>query len=132
VGLSGAYFAGENLLGRKLAVRIDNTVDIEPDAMVRSIRWAGWVRAPVSGTYRFHVDYPHAKVSVSNLDFSSNADHRAEGLDAKAGRYYPITVEVRRLDLTKRRIRLEWTQPFGVRAVIPKVMLYLPMASATD
>lgn len=135
VGLRGEYFKEERLRGAAWRVRTDKVVDFdatldwsEGSDKPRSVRWGGWVKAPLSGAYRFHCDHPGARVIVAKTDFSIGAMPPAEGLSLMAGRFYPVDLQLDRIDdQAAGRIRLEWTPPHGARFLVAQALLFLPV-----
>jgi hypothetical protein len=134
-GLRGEYFGEEMTRGATLLVRIDGVVDFDSSldwpversgTRPRSVRWTGWIKPPMTGTYRFHVDAPSARVLVSRQVLVGKDAPEGAHLDMAAGRYYPITVELQRIGSRTERIRLEWTAPHGARFVVPRPLLYPP------
>lgn len=139
VGLQGEYFSEPNLQGSAKMVRVDDVVDFDDsirqtfghasDQPVRSVRWRGWIKAPLSGRYRFHADAPDMQVLVAR-NLVAGADVAPdESVQLAAGRFYPVEVVVNRVTESGPRIRLEWTAPHGARFVIPKALLHLPTAT---
>lgn len=132
VGLKGDYFSQQTLQGELLLSRVDSTVEFEPSRewpvdrganRPRSARWQGWVKAPLSGRYRFHGE-PSAHITVGGLPMAGRAAAPDAFLEMTAGTFYPIQMEVDSLSTT--RVRLEWTAPHGMRYVIPRALLFLP------
>ena len=138
VGLRGEYFADESWRGASLLVRVDSSVDFDASldwpsgqALVRprSARWSGWVKAPISGFYRFHAEAPSLRVQIAR-QWLAGADAAADAtLEMAAGRFYPISVDVSRFSASATRLRLEWTAPHGARFVVPRALLFLPSES---
>lgn len=138
VGLKGEYFAEADLRGSTRLVRIDDVIDFDESLgnasgngqeSVRSARWSGWLKAPISGAYRFHADAPGMRVSVARTVVAEAGIESGEKIELAAGRFYPVEVEVRQLVASAPRIRLEWTAPHGARYVVPKALLHLPTDS---
>lgn len=138
VGLRGEYFAEEDWRGASLLVRVDSSVDFDASldwpsgqALIRprSARWSGWVKAPISGLYRFHAEAPNLRVQIAR-QWLAGADAAADAkLEMAAGRFYPITVDASRFSASHARLRLEWTAPHGARFVVPRALLFLPSES---
>jgi hypothetical protein len=131
VGLLGEYFMLDACRGTPALARIDPVVDFDasfdwPAGQVpagpRSVRWSGWLRAPMDGRYRFHLDAPDGVVLVAR---QSMRDPGA-GIELHAGRYYPIEARLERVAASGARVRLEWTAPHGARYVIPRALLQPP------
>jgi hypothetical protein len=98
----------------------------------KSIRWSGWVKAPTSGTYRFHVAPASVRVSVSRLVLETASSPEGAPVDMAAGRFYPIVVEADGLSVSGLPVRLEWTAPHGARYVIPRALLNLPTETTSS
>jgi hypothetical protein len=137
VGLRGEYFAEEGCGGAPLLVRQDGTVDFDDsldwpaqqnDRRPRSVRWSGWVKAPLPGRYRFHAGVARAAVKVSREPVAGPGADASAAVELAAGRFYPISIVLNRLEPGEGRIRLEWTAPHGARFVVPRALLYLPTA----
>ena len=80
------------------------------------------MRAPLDGSYRFHLDGADASVEVAHTEMlAPNA-----AVELHLGRYYPLVVTVAHLQKTTQRLRLEWTAPHGARYVVPRALLQLP------
>jgi beta-glucosidase len=135
IGLRGEYFSGTGLSGRRLLSRVDPMVDVDfaqwptgSQERPLSARWSGWIKAPVSGRYRFHVVPEGAKLTVSRqlLTGSPSAHSAPDSIELVAGRHYPVVVE---FSGSGGRVQLSWTLPHGARAVIPRVFLNLPSDS---
>jgi hypothetical protein len=135
VGLRGEYFAEADLRGTPVLVRVDELVDFDRTIQqpgeagtqrVQSARWTGWIKAPISGQYRFHADAPGMRVMVSrNLVAGEGAPPDAK-VDLAAGRFYPVEMAVSQITDSDARMRLEWTAPHGARYVVPRSLLQLP------
>lgn len=135
IGLRGEYFEREDLQGPILLTRVDASIDFVesldwPETLKSqppgSVRWTGWIKAPTNGSHHFHVTPPSAQVRISRVDVRAGAMPKGDPVDMVAGRFYPITVEVKRLSPGGVPLRLEWTAPHGARYVIPKAVLNLP------
>lgn len=139
VGLRGVYFEHAVGQGQPLLVRTDGTVDFDtsfdwPAAgpggrRPASARWNGWVKPMVSGPYRFHADQPTASVTVAHQALAGAGASPGATIELAAGRFYPIALEVKRLDRVNGRLRLEWTTPYGSRFVVPQALLFMPSES---
>lgn len=136
LGLRGEYYREENLAGTPMLVRVDPVIDFDAgldwpshgDAgHPRSVRWTGWVKAPLSGRYRFHLDAPGAQVSVSRQVLVGAGDE----VELAAGRYHPVSLALHRLPAGPGRIRLEWTAPHGARFLVSRALLFPPTESVT-
>ena len=138
VGLRGEYFAEENWLGRPDATRTDPTVEF--DSLhellkasglkgIESVRWTGWIKAHVTGRFRFDGGSPDVRVLVSNIALSDARTAAAADIQLSAGRYYPVRVELDRISTSRYPIRLQWTTPYGAHYVVPRQLLFLPTDS---
>jgi hypothetical protein len=130
VGLLGQYFEHQDCRGAPCLTRVDAVIDFDGGfdwpadrgaVRPRSIRWTGWIRAPLDGHYRFHLDALDASLELSRMNML--APDRT--IELHLGRYYPIVVTLARLHETG-RIRLEWTAPHGARYLIPRALLQPP------
>lgn len=135
VGLRGEYFAGPDFTGPLLLSRIDTVVDFDASLdwpadrkgkTPRSVRWSGWVKAPLAGRYTLHVQPPNAAVTVANRVLTGATADGPPVIEMAAGRFYPITVELPRPLRAGEVARLEWTAPHGARFVIPRQSLFMP------
>lgn len=135
VGLRGEYFDKAFLKGSPRLVRTDDTVDFDQSVKwpsgsaakpMSSVRWTGWVRAPISGGYRFHADAPGMRVLVARQLVAGAGAPPEEKVELAAGRFYPVEVVIDQFTDSDRRIQLEWTAPHGARYVVPKALLQLP------
>jgi hypothetical protein len=138
VGLLGEYFGAAGFRGQKLISRVDPVIDFDSTfdrtsgsaAPIRSVRWQGWIRAPLGGDYRFHINLPSATLTVA-LRKLPQTPGDATVVSLAAGRFYPVLCEVPTLpEVIPERVRLEWTTPFGARYVIPRSLLHLPTEQA--
>lgn len=142
VGLRGEYFAEGGLRGVPLLVRIDSSIDFDASLdwptdrsshRPQSVRWTGWVKAPTTGRYRFHVEPKSARVQVARQTVAGADAAPVVALDLVAGRFYPVSVEMSAVDSAKTsRVRLEWTAPHGARFVVPRALLNLPTDTASN
>lgn len=131
VGLQGEYFQQNNFGGKPLMVRTDRLLDssqLQFSQDTKSVRWSGWVKAPISGLHRFHFDHPDARILVSKVDFSLDKQKSTEPIDMKVGSFYPIELHLSNVEkVTDSPLRLEWTPPHGYRYLISPAMLFLPI-----
>lgn len=138
VGLRGEYFAQESFGGPTLLTRVDSVVDFDASlewpadqaSQPKSVRWAGWVKPPLSGDYRFHAEAPNMRVLVAREVVAGGLAPADATVNLAAGRFYPIVVEVSKLPASSARIRLEWTAPHGARYLLPRTLLHLPTETA--
>ena len=137
VGLRGEYFARTGWKGEPLLVRTDATLEFDsrldwPDtasAAPRSVRWSGWLRAPLTGRYRFHGDPQGVVIEISGRAVAGPKVLDDAPVELAAGRFYPITVALERIDPAAGALRLQWTAPHGARFTIPRNALFLPTES---
>jgi hypothetical protein len=137
-GLRGEYYADDKASGKQLLVRVDGTVDFDrsldwPATAAgphpRSAQWTGWIKAPITGRYRFHTNQPMTTLVVARQSMLGPEGKDGESIELTAGRFYPVTLRVERLDSLQGRLALEWTAPFGARYVVPRQLLYVPTGS---
>ena len=136
VGLQGEYFAKPGFAGPAIATRVDASLDLtgpadwpQPQAgggALRSVRWSGWVKAPITGAYRFHGEPGGLAIRVADQPVAGPGAARDASVQLAAGRFYPIEVTLERLDTRTASLKLEWTAPHGARFVIPRNSLFLP------
>ncbi|MGV3727073.1 PA14 domain-containing protein [Hydrogenophaga sp.] len=134
-GLRGEYFAKEGMQGPAQLVRVDEVIDFDRSvgaaanpraASIASVRWSGWLKASISGAYRFHADAPNMQIVVARQIVAGAGARPGEKMDLAAGRFYPIEIRVTQLTESDRRIQLEWTAPHGARYVVPRALLHPP------
>lgn len=139
IGLNGEYFSTQNLTQRK-SIRLDPTVDFDwkenspvPGVIPGdrfSVRWTGWVEAPVTGSYIFYTDSDDGvRLWVNNQLLTDNwtehsATENSNYIYLYAERKYDI-----RLEFYEQRggaiIKLSWRLPgSSAKAVIPRPRLY--------
>lgn len=136
-GLRGEYFASAKVQGAPLLVRVDATVDFDKllewpatdHKRPRSAQWTGWVKAPITGLYRFHATQPRTSIEVARQSMLGKEQQEGDRIELTAGRFYPITLQAEQLELMTGRLALEWTTPFGARYVVPRALLYLPVGA---
>ncbi|MCC2545546.1 OmpA family protein [Hymenobacter sp. BT175] len=123
-GIQGAYFAGENF-ERMVFVRTDAVIDFNWDntapgpgmpVQSYSVRWTGYLLAPVSGEYRFSTvmdDGLRFWLGHKQLINSWRPqDHvpASVSIRLEAGRYYPIRIEYFQQAIEARAVLL-WQRP---------------------
>jgi len=123
-----------------MLTRIDGSIDFAasldwPSDLLgqtpKSVRWTGWVKAPMTGRYRFHFEPASAQVKVARQTVAGAGAAPEVFLDLVAGRFYPVSAEVVAIDgESMPRFRLEWTAPHGARYVVPRALLNLPTDTA--
>jgi hypothetical protein len=138
IGLMGEYFRALSFRGKPVLTRIDSTIDFDesmewpksaPFSRAASVRWTGWVKAPLAGAYLLHLSHPDATVKVSRQEMVKAGVTQAS-IEMAPGRYYPISVEIESLKASFARFRLEWTAPHGARYVVPRALLHPPTDTA--
>lgn len=138
VGLRGEYFSQHGATGTPGAVRTDPTIDFDsPEqfatlpggARVESVRWTGWIKAHVSGNFKFDGGSPGVVVRVSDRVLSGAAPGALQAIELKAGRYFPIRIDLDRSQSADAPVRLRWTAPYGAKYLVPRQMLFLPTAA---
>lgn len=139
-GLQGEYFAAPRLRGKPAQVRLDGPLDLDGQldwpagaggvARPRSVRWSGWLKAPLSGSYALHFDQPLANVWIGRQQMVTKGNTADTRIELAAGRFYPVTIELADFTPGTERVRLEWTGPSGSRYVIPRGLLFGPTATA--
>ena len=141
VGLRGEYFAGAIGVDKPVLVRVDSPMHFDatlnwPDNLPvqrpGSVRWSGWIKAPLGGRYRFHADTPGMRVSLANQVVAGLGAPNNEPFDMAAGRFYPITVELTQVSADMGEVKLEWTAPHGARYLVPRSLLFLPTDSVAE
>jgi hypothetical protein len=139
VGLRGEYFSEPSFQGQLLVVRTEDTLEYSgslalPPSLPApgSVRWSGWLKAPMTGRFRFHVEPVGMTIQVGTRK-SSPSHHGAEvDVELAAGRFYPVTVEWPRVNIGAEMIRLQWTAPHGARYTIPQRALFLPTETVAN
>lgn len=141
VGLRGEYFTNSSPGSLPVLVRIDEVIDFDQEiafaagseaAPLVAVRWSGWLKAPLSGRYRFHADAPGMKVVVARQAMAGTGAQVDASMELAAGRFYPIEVTVNPYSASTAHVRLEWTAPHGARYVIPRALLHLPTDTVTS
>ncbi len=135
-GLLGEYFRGKNFDRRKL-VRVDPAVDFDwgrqapvpqlpPDRF--SIRWSGWLRAPISGRLTLYVRSDDgcrlqfaSKILVNEWKDQYPTEYSAT-VPVEKGQYYPLLLEYYE-NAGEALIRLGWSYPGQAKAAVPAAAL---------
>jgi PA14 domain len=134
VGLRGEYFSTIARSGPPDFVRVDASIDFDgsldwPSSRAaqrpRSVRWQGWIKAPIAGRYRFHAEPLGATVEVAKAIVTGEEAPAEAVVEMAAGRFYPIILSIDDVGAAQ-RVRLEWTMPHGGRGVVPRALLFLP------
>jgi hypothetical protein len=137
VGLRGEYFSKADFRGKLLLSRVDSTVDFSKDlewpsglatSRPQSVRWAGWIRPPLSGAYGFHTSISNARVIVGKDIVVDAGAAAVKNIELAAGRYYQVVIEAPNLEALNYDglIRFEWTAPHGMRYVVPRALMFQP------
>lgn len=136
-GLYGEYFDNKDLTARRL-VRNDATVNFDwgsgsPDPAIGSdgfsVRWSGWIQAPVSGSHQFHtVSDDGVRLWVNDQLIINNwSDHGATensgSITLEATKKYDIRLEYYE-NGGAALIKLSWTPPGQAKQIIPQNRLY--------
>jgi outer membrane protein OmpA-like peptidoglycan-associated protein len=128
-GLQGAYYAGHNF-EHYLLTRRDATLDFDwherrpvagAGAEQFSVRWTGWLLAPITGRYVLHLSIDDGVRLWVNERLLLD-DWRDQGLnyyqvavDLHAGQAYPIRLDYYQASAAT-RVRLAWELPVGATA----------------
>ena len=136
-GLYGEYFDNKDLTARKLT-RNDATVNFDwstgsPDPAIGgdtfSVRWTGWVQAPLFGGYTFYTSSDDGvRLWVNNQLIINNWTNHAVTEDSgtvtlSAGQKYDIKLEYYE-NGGAAVIKLSWTPPGQSKQIIPQNRLY--------
>jgi PA14 domain len=138
-GLRGTYFAAKDFQNPKLQ-RLDPEVNFDwkggsPADLVPadlfSVRWEGWVEAPVTGRFIFHTQsddgvrlWIDGKKLIDRWQDQSVAE--AEGtINLEAGKRYALKLEYFETR-GEAVMRLFWTEPSQPRTIIPRSRLFPP------
>ncbi len=135
-GLKGEYFANKTLTGTPVLTRTDATVDFNwgsgsPAAAVPSdnfsVRWTGFITAPVSGAYTLYVNSNDGNrlwvggTALTNR-WNDGVSEQSATITLVAGQRYAITLEVYE-GVKTALAQLSWAYPGQAKQVIPKVSL---------
>jgi uncharacterized protein (DUF1800 family) len=137
-GLKGEYFSGPNFSG-EAKVRLDRAIDFQwgfnapltglPNDGF-SVRWTGFLLAPVTGSYTFTTSSDDGvRVWLDDAPLIENwAAHDLVESESKpvqliAGRKYKLKIEYIE-DRTMASIRLFWTYPGQSRQLVPREQLF--------
>lgn len=136
-GLYGEYFDNSNLTNRK-ATRTDATVNFNWEtgsphpqigADTFSVRWTGWVHAPVTGVYTFYTTSDDGvRLWVNNQLLINNwTNHGVTenngSISLTAGKKYDIRLEFYE-NTGAALITLSWLPPGQSKQIIPQTRLY--------
>lgn len=137
-GLYGEYFDNKNLSNRKVT-RTDATVNFfdwgigSPDPLIGadtfSVRWSGWVHAPVDGSYTFYTFSDDGvrlwvnNVLVINKWIPQGGIENSGSITLEAGKKYDIRLEYYE-EGGAAVIKLSWAYPGQAKQIIPMERLY--------
>ena len=136
-GLYGEYFGTKNLTIRR-RTRTDATVNFDwasgsPDPTIGddtfSVRWTGWVHAPITGNYTFHTSSDDGvRLWVNNqLCINNWTDHavtpNSGTISLTVGQKYDIKLEFYE-NTGAAVIKLAWQYPGQTKQIIPQGRLY--------
>jgi len=125
-GLKAEYFNNDTFSGQAVLTRTDQQIDFKwwnqsPDNKVRvdtfSVRWTGFIKAPVNGKYAIGIEgFPNVRLLVNGEELISySSEHHPqkqyEYLDFEKGKAYPITVEYIQLRTEYASAHLLWELP---------------------
>lgn len=133
-GLVGEYFADQAEFINFKLLRTDTNINftftsrpVSGDHF--SIRWTGMLQAQHSGLHQFHTVsdegarlWIDGRLLIDNWSAHSETENTGS-MTLMAGRYYPITLEYYDKNLPG-VARLSWTEPGGVKRLIPQSQLY--------
>lgn len=141
-GLKAEYYLQPDFAGAPQVTRLEGPVEASwPEASelpspgaVRSARWRGWIRPPLSGDYAFDANQSGVRIVVAGQEMVEGS---ATKVPLSAGRYHPITVEWRDTQLGTKAgqppaFTLSWTAPHGARYPVPKTVMYPPSDTVAD
>jgi len=136
-GLYGEYFDNSNLTNRK-ATRTDAAVNFnwgagsphpQIGADTFSVRWTGWVHAPVTGVYTFYTTSDDGvRLWVNNQLLINNwtnhgVTENSGSISLTAGKKYDIRLEFYE-NTGAAVITLSWLPPGQSKQIIPQARLY--------
>lgn len=139
-GLTGHYFndPGFRFFGRHLLTRLDSTIDFQwgggppasglPDDLF-SVRWKGFLEAPLDGTYRMQVIaddgvrlYLDDKLLIDGWVDQPPTSYTAE-VNLQTARRYPVRIEYYE-NGGGAEIRWLWSHAFFTSRIVPSRQLY--------
>jgi hypothetical protein len=134
-GLHGDYFNNTSLTGTAAGSRVDGPIDFDwgqappgvagVNADQFSVRWEGYIRAPVSGSYRFQTVsddgvrlWVNGSLVIDNWTDHAVTTDTSGAVELAAGGIYPVRLEFYE-NLVEAVIRLRWEIPGGTFEPIP-------------
>ena len=145
-GLRAEYFNNRNLEGDPpVLARVDPNISFdwklekpapEVNAESFSVRWSGWIVAPHTEDYKFHVRandgvrlWIDEEMLVDKwLDGDGSVEHTAT-TRLEAGAFYPIKIEF--FDNTlEARVEMQWSSKSTAKAVVPSEQLFTSFPDA--
>jgi WD40 repeat protein len=139
IGLTARYFNGTTLAGRPAMTRIDATVNVDwtvvppPTASGPnnfSVRWEGFVEAPVDGAYTFATRsddgvrlWVNSRKVIDNWTDHGATEDRGDPITLKAGQRVYLKLEYYQ-GYGGAETRLFWSYPGQNQQVIPQKYLY--------
>jgi chitodextrinase len=137
-GLTGTYYASNDLSGPPVFTRPDATVNFAwvagtPDSRLGadnfSARWAGKVQATTTGNYTFSTDsddgvrlWVNGVLVIDNWTPHALATNTSALISLTAGKQYSIRMEYRELTGSA-TAKLWWTPPGAAKAIVPATSL---------
>ncbi|MBO0948169.1 PA14 domain-containing protein, partial [Fibrella forsythiae] len=145
VGLKGEYFNNANVAAPVVLTRIDATVDFDwgngsPASSINtdyfSVRWTGFVKAPVTGNYTFSTStddgvrlWVNGKLLVDDWNGRATKTNTGATLALVAGQMYDIRMEYFD-NIIGAVAKLQWSYPGQDTQIVPKTYLYMPAGSS--
>ena len=143
-GIQGQYYANTTFTGTPTANRVDSTLNFAdltqpgvlpsgiPGTQYFSVRWSGFVKAPVTGAYTFSSESDDGirvaldgKIIIDDFQIHADSIDYSSSINLVAGKYYFITVDY--YQATGGAIaQLRWSYPGQALEIIPPSQWYLP------
>ncbi|MGG1554037.1 PA14 domain-containing protein [Paenibacillus ferrarius] len=134
-GLTGQYYDNQDLTSLKMT-RTDATVNFDwgtgsPNTLIGadsfSVRWTGYVKAPVTGTYTFYVasnDGNRLWINNTQLTnrWSDGNSEQSGTISLTAGQTYPITLEMYE-GVNSASCKLSWSYTGQAKQIVPAAQL---------